>query len=155
MVLLVPEHSFVTSVSEIGINMFFYVWKGCGENFNQSPGKDLGECRSLSLCKCGLVGCVQGRELGLRMALGGLWGWGGAWGALVGCVQGRELGVRAAPSVVYPAGKLQWHFTCGFDFGHCLWLPFVTAFAVLKGLNYYNLFVIFFFFFILETLKNV
>ena len=70
---------------------------------------------------------------------------------LVGCLQGRELGVRAAPSVVYPAGKLQWHFTCGFDFGHCLWLPFVTAFTVLKGLNYYNLFVIFFSFLFCES----
>ena len=36
---------------------------------------------------------------------------------LVGCVQGRELG---APSEVYPAEKLQWHFTCGFDFRHSL-----------------------------------
>ena len=30
--------------------------------------------------------------------------------------------------------KLQWHLTCGFDFRHSLWLPFVTSFAVLKGL---------------------
>ena len=27
----------------------------------------------------------------------------------------------ASPSVVYPAGKLQRHFTCGFDFGHIPW----------------------------------
>ena len=20
----------------------------------------------------------------------------------------------------FPAGELQWHFSCGFDFGHCL-----------------------------------
>ena len=85
MVLLVPEHSFVTSVSEIGINMFFYVWKGCGENFNQGPGKDPGERRSLSICKCGLVGCVQDWELGARPCsspsgvcpASGLWG--GLW----------------------------------------------------------------------------
>ena len=41
----------------------------------------------------------------------------------------------ASSSEVYPAGKLQWHFTCGFDFRHSLWLPFVTFFAVLKGLT--------------------
>ena len=29
--------------------------------------------------------------------------------------QSRELGARALPSGVYPAGKLQCHFTCGFD----------------------------------------
>ena len=29
---------------------------------------------------------------------------------------------------------MQWHFTCSFDFRHGLWLPFATAFAVLKGL---------------------
>ena len=27
----------------------------------------------------------------------------------------------ASPSEVYPAGKLQRHFTCGFDFGHIPW----------------------------------
>ena len=31
---------------------------------------------------------------------------GGGGGGLVGCVQGRELGARASPSEVYPAGKL-------------------------------------------------
>ena len=36
---------------------------------------------------------------------------------------------------VYPPGKFQWHFTCGFDFRHSLWLPFVGGFAVLRGLN--------------------
>ena len=40
----------------------------------------------------------------------------------------------ALPSGVYPAGKLQWHFTCGFDFRHSLWVPFVVAFAVPGGL---------------------
>ena len=30
----------------------------------------------------------------------------GGGGGLVGCVQGRELGARASPSEVYPAGKL-------------------------------------------------
>ena len=42
---------------------------------------------------------------------------------------------RLSPPKVYPAGKLQCHSTCGFDFRYSLWLPFVTAFAVLKGLN--------------------
>ena len=37
-------------------------------------------------------------------------------------------------SEVYPAGKLQWHFTCGFDFRQSLWLPFVAALAILEGL---------------------
>ena len=35
----------------------------------------------------------------------------------------------------FPADKLQWRFTCGFDFRHTLWLPFVAAFAVLKELR--------------------
>ena len=52
----------------------------------------------------------------------------------MGCVESRELGAHASPSEVYPARKLQWHFTCGFDFRHSQWLPFVAAFAVLKGL---------------------
>ena len=30
------------------------------------------------------------------------------------------------------------HFTCGFDFRHSLWLPFVAGFAVLKGLMVFN-----------------
>ena len=42
--------------------------------------------------------------------------------------------VRTSPSEVYPAGKLQWHFTCGFDFRNSLWLPFKAAFPVLKVL---------------------
>ena len=41
---------------------------------------------------------------------------------------------RASPSWIYPAGKLQWHFTCGLDFGHSLWLPFKAVFVVVKGL---------------------
>ena len=44
----------------------------------------------------------------------------------------RARRVCASLSEVYPAGKLQWHFTCGFGFS--LWLPFVAGFAVLKGL---------------------
>ena len=46
----------------------------------------------------------------------------------------NSVRVRASPSEVSPAGKFQWHFTCGFDFRHGLWLPFVAAFAVLRGL---------------------
>ena len=60
-----------------------------------------------------------------------------------GCGRGRACGlcpksgaqrVRASPSEVYPAAKLHWHFVCGFDFRHSLWLQFETAFTVLKGL---------------------
>ena len=50
------------------------------------------------------------------------------------CVVGREVGgdgglwaVSKVENSVYPAGTLQWH---------SLWLPFGTAFAVLKGLIY-------------------
>ena len=57
-----------------------------------------------------------------------------AVGEPMGSVQSRELGTLAPPSEVYYAGKLQWHFTCGFDFRHSPWLQFVAAFAVLKGL---------------------
>ena len=55
------------------------------------------------------------------LALSGLW-------EAYGCVQSRELAacMRALPSKTYPAGKLQWHFTCGFNFRHNLWLPFVV-----------------------------
>ena len=46
---------------------------------------------------------------------------------------------RAWLSEFYPAGKLQWHFTYGFDFKNSLWLPFesgfAATFAVQKGLN--------------------
>ena len=50
------------------------------------------------------------------------------------CRGGRGVGgggglwaVSKVESSIYPAGKLQWH---------SLWLPFGTAFAVLKGLIY-------------------
>ena len=55
----------------------------------------------------------------------------GGW--LAGCFQSREFLARFSLSEVYPPGKLQWHFTYVFRFGHGLWLPFVTAFVV-KGL---------------------
>ena len=58
-----------------------------------------------------------------------------AVGEPMGSVQSRELGTLAPPSEVYYAGKLQWHFTCGFDFRHSRWSPFVAGFAVLKGLR--------------------
>ena len=63
-----------------------------------------------------------------------LFGLGGCGGADVGCDESRELRARSSPFDIYPAAKLQWHFTCGFDFRHSLWLPFAVAFAVLKGL---------------------
>ena len=50
------------------------------------------------------------------------------------CPESRARCVPASPSEVYPAGKLRWHFTCGFNFGHGLWLPFEAAFVVLGGL---------------------
>ena len=53
--------------------------------------------------------------------------WGGVWTVS-----------KVSPSEVYPPRKLRWHFTCGFDLGHDLWLPFEAAFAVLKGLNPYK-----------------
>ena len=52
---------------------------------------------------------------------------------LLGCARGRGLGVRALPSGVYPAGRLRWHFTCGFDFGHGLWLPFAGNYGFFLG----------------------
>ena len=87
---------------------------------------------------------VWGRDCGcVSLFLGGVRDVGGGGiafgsfravgGGLVGCVQTRR--VCASPSEVYPAGKPQWHLTCGFDFKHSLWLPLVTAFAVLKGLS--------------------
>ena len=46
---------------------------------------------------------------------------------------------QAWSSEFYPAGKLQWHFTCGLDFRNSLWLPFesgfAATFAVQKGLT--------------------
>ena len=57
---------------------------------------------------------------GLGLILSGLWEVGGGGGGLVRSVWSRELGVRASPSGAYPAGRLQWHFTCGFDFTHGL-----------------------------------
>ena len=51
------------------------------------------------------------------------------------CSMWRVRLARASAFEVYYAGKLQWHFTYGFDFRHSLWLLFVVAFPVLKGLN--------------------
>ena len=62
----------------------------------------------------------------------------GLWGAYGLCPKSRPRRVGASPSEVYPAGKLQWHVACGFDFRHTLWLPFVAGFAVLKGLMVFN-----------------
>ena len=60
------------------------------------------------------------------------WEWsfqfcGGAYGL---CLKSRAQRRRLS----YPAGKLQWCFTCVFKFRHSLWLPFVAGFAALKGL---------------------
>ena len=74
-----------------------------------------------------LTGCVQ--FIGEARALIG------SFKAVVepmGCDQSSGLGAQLnSSSGIYPAGKLQWLFTCGFDFGCGLWLPFVAGFAVL------------------------
>ena len=42
---------------------------------------------------------------------------------LLGCVQSRGLAhVLPLPARVYPAWRLQWRFTFGFDFGQGFWL---------------------------------
>ena len=86
-------------------------------------------------CFCMFVG---GRFICLRCGICGFsecaFGPLRAVGGLMGCVQSQKLGARASPSEVYPDAKLQWHFTCGFDLKHSLWLPFVAGFAFLKGL---------------------
>ena len=66
---------------------------------------------------------------------GGYWWFGGGGG--LWDVSKVESSARTCTSLseVYPDWKLQWHFTCGFDFRHGLWLPFVAGFAVLKGLS--------------------
>ena len=57
-------------------------------------------------------------------------GRGGAYGLCPKLKVESSARARASPSEVYPAGKLQWHFTCG----HSLWWPFVAGFAVLNWL---------------------
>ena len=44
----------------------------------------------------------------------------GLWGSLwaVSKVESSPRARLVSPSEVYPTGKLQWHFTCGFDFRH-------------------------------------
>ena len=63
------------------------------------------------------------------MALSGL------WGACRLYPKSRARLMCTSPSGVYLAGKLQWHFACGFNFGHSLRLTFVTTFVVLKRLG--------------------
>ena len=53
-------------------------------------------------------------------------------GGIERCVQSRELGARVRLAF---QGLSWWHFTCGFDFEHSLWLPFADSFAVLKELR--------------------
>ena len=62
------------------------------------------------------------------------WGWPfqGCGGACGLCPKSRDRCTRLVFRS-YPAGKVQRHFTFGFDFRHSLWLPFVAGFAVLKG----------------------
>ena len=88
-----------------------------------------------------LGGAVYGARVRIYGGWDGLLGWsvwagglGEGWVAYGLCPKSRGRRTRASPFEVHPAGKFQWHFTCGFDFRHSLWLPFVAAFAVLKGL---------------------
>ena len=50
----------------------------------------------------------------------GDWRFPGRVGARGLCPKFRARYVRASPSEVFPAGKLQGHFTCGFDYRHSL-----------------------------------
>ena len=60
-----------------------------------------------------VTGCVQ--FIGEARALIGSFK---AVGEPMGCDQASGLGPRLnSSSGIYPAGKLQWLFTCGFDFG--------------------------------------
>ena len=100
--------------------------------------------------------CVQCRGLGGRASPSGVYPAGGLRGSFtcgggeeglwtVSWVEGlgacglypksRDRRALVLSSEVYPAAKFHWHCTCGFEFRHSLWLPFVTAFAVLKGLT--------------------
>ena len=97
--------------------------------------------RGLFCWSAWVVGMVCGCHLWeLWVLLGPGWpfpgcGWVDGGGGSRGlCPKSRARRACSPPSEVYSAGKLQWHFTCGFDGRHSLWLSFVTAFAVLKGL---------------------
>ena len=88
-----------------------------------------------------LGGAVYGARVWIYGGWDGLLGWSvwagglGEWWVACGlCPKSRDWRARASPFKVHPAGKIQWHFTCGFDFRHSLWLPFAAAFAVLKRL---------------------
>ena len=59
----------------------------------------------------------------------------GGGGGFVGCAHYQQLIARSSHFEVYSTGRLQWHFTCGFDF------RFQFRFSVLKGLmtkRYFN-----------------
>ena len=56
------------------------------------------------------------------------------WGACGLCPNSRAHCAGTSFSGICPAGKLQWHFTFGFEFRHGLWLLFGAASAVLKEL---------------------
>ena len=59
----------------------------------------------------------MGRSAACRRLMYAMFGAGGRVSG-VWAVSMVESSARTSPSEVYPAGKLQWHFTCGFDFRH-------------------------------------
>ena len=107
----------------IGWDSALWPCQGCGGVWGLRPGLAGVEGSSIlgMVCDCHLYAgfAVLGELLMVR-------GWGGLWAVSK---------VETSLSEVYLDWKLQWHFTCGFDFRHGLWLSFVAGFAVLKGLS--------------------
>ena len=85
---------------------FNLVMKALFDNFGNNIGVKVGD----SFLETGVLFVSKF----YRLTLSRLWG---AYGL---CRKSRARRARASPSEVYLAGKLQWHFTCGFDCGHSL-----------------------------------
>ena len=90
-------------------------------------GMDWWVVGGLLLC-LGWVGRFMGLCGGSCGGYGSLlaWGWrppGG--GACELCPKSRVRCAPASPSELYPAGKIQWHFTCGFNF-RLFWQLFIA-----------------------------
>ena len=72
-------------------------------------------------CFCVVGGLLMGpvRAMDFCWPVGGALravGWGGLGSLCAASKVEGLMGARALPSQVYPAGKLQWHFTCSFNF---------------------------------------